>query len=133
MLHLTTSRKAASCKPEMTAWPQVRARWLIGWAAKLGFGPDVATAVAKIVLMNSGPDETAAELLDLMGDAAFESIQSLLAVRSVLIPKTCVFTCKPSLRYRQSHRHCSREEWVGFSFQAVSFAGSRLLTICAVR
>ena len=59
----------------------MRARWLIEWAAKSGFGPDVATAVAKVVLMNSSPDQTAAELLDLMGDAAFESIQALLAIR----------------------------------------------------
>ena len=60
---------------------QVKACWLLQWAAKTGFGPDVATAVAKIVLMGGGADQTAAELLDLMGDASFDHIQSLLAVR----------------------------------------------------
>lgn len=62
---------------------QVRAQWLLHWAATAGFGPDVATAVAKVVLAGGSADQLAAELLDLMGDAAFESIQALLAVKYV--------------------------------------------------
>lgn len=59
---------------------------MLQWAAKAGFGPDVATAVAKVVLTGSSTDQVAAELLDLMGDAAFDSVQSLLAVRQVQEP-----------------------------------------------
>lgn len=60
---------------------QVRARWLLEWVAKCGGGPDVATAVARILLLGGSADEVAAELFELMGDGSFDAIQELLDVR----------------------------------------------------
>ena len=51
------------------------------WAGKAGFSSDLATATAGLVLLESSPDQLAADLFELVGDGAFEAIQELLSVR----------------------------------------------------
>lgn len=49
----------------------------------MGCSEDVATAIARLILLETGPDQLAAEIFDLVGDGAFEAIQDLLSVRRV--------------------------------------------------
>jgi hypothetical protein len=69
-------------------WLQVGLAWLDRWATGIA-GKDQAPALcmsiaSQLYAANStglGPDEVAAQLLDLLGDAAFEAVGQLLERR----------------------------------------------------
>ncbi|KAK9814715.1 hypothetical protein WJX72_010327 [[Myrmecia] bisecta] len=77
--------------PKRRAASKVGAKWLREWcgrasgASALDSADDsLAMAVCRVLLLGRSGDEAAAELFDLLGDTAFESIQELLEHRKDL-------------------------------------------------
>ncbi|OAY65889.1 hypothetical protein ACMD2_26336, partial [Ananas comosus] len=78
------------------SWYMVRGtvnlRWLkdacdmiVKGGGSLLSGDELAMALSRVLLSNKAGDEIAADLLDLVGDGAFETVQDLLAHRKELV------------------------------------------------
>lgn len=65
-------------------WWQINLHWLQRWCVRVT-GPDIAIEMAdsicNVILLDKTPDETATELLELLGYSAFDEVTALIEQR----------------------------------------------------
>uniref|UniRef100_A0A0E0KAG9 RNA helicase n=1 Tax=Oryza punctata TaxID=4537 RepID=A0A0E0KAG9_ORYPU len=83
---------ASTCRNSVSVGGYVNLRWLKDQCdlitrsgGSVLSGDELAKALCRVLLSNKAGDEIAGELLDLVGDAAFETVQDLLSHRKELV------------------------------------------------
>ena len=84
LVKLSLPRCFRQCCPSHMYATQINLHWLQRWCVRVTCSetaPAIADSICNVLLLDKGPDEAAAELLELLGFSAFDEVTALMEQR----------------------------------------------------